>query len=209
MYVESNVKIRTCVSDVPWILALLGARALNVLPTLSSLWNLSSGSFLIEPVTGIGQKLERIDTHALFVVSTEVHYVVGSTRLFLLPHAETWAQYNTVPLSGPDRTFGEPAATYFRRFVETNIPTATDNPWGFSEPSGGYLPPMTCGALLYQVAAGKNINAEQMALRDRFRQLRKDYRQGRRWGVSHPTYKFAGKRRAKAWTDLTIPASQY
>lgn len=143
--VVARTKLRAGLSEDSLWAALLPLRAVNLLPTLSNVWDLLPQTFILDYFTNIGDYLEAVDNMMLFL-GLEVEYAVHSTSLIYQFTEEDCESYGfSVRKEGQN-----PGAGYriYNRWVTGEMPTILPTRLNvFGEPTINFS---ILGSLLYK-----------------------------------------------------------
>lgn len=141
MSVTARTKVRFKYGNSSLMIAMLGARAVGLLPTLSNLWDLIPRSFMVDWFTNIGGKLDLADSQ-LWALALEV---VGTTSSLTIE----WPIPGTILSANNCRPVTPPKLVRYHRTVSPRVPSYFPTRYDFLPPEG--LPDWkTVGALVYK-----------------------------------------------------------
>jgi hypothetical protein len=111
---------------------LMGVEGSGLAPTPSNLWDLVPFSFVADWFVGIGEKLEALESYALYATIAPA-YFVHSMRVSYYPHLLE------LRAAGVESTNDEPLVTYYRRRISRFLPPVRNLRPEFDSSAGNAL----------------------------------------------------------------------
>jgi hypothetical protein len=132
MIVRSKLRIR--MTDEAFLRTLVGLKAAGLLPSLSPLWEILPGSFIIDWFTNMNRRLKDIDTQ-FFMMCVDVQYAVHSYTIFEEVPSDLLSTYALESVGVPF------ASKAFIRHISMVMPSLRFSPFDFRgsspQPSAG------------------------------------------------------------------------
>ena len=141
--VRSTVRMKPMLDSL--LPALLPFKALGLLPSFSTLWDLFPGSFILDWWTDTGTALDIVD-NSMLMLAMETDYCVHSIKIV---HNIPDCDLREVGASSLNADGAEPGYSLYLRYVSRSLPTF--GPTRYPVISSGISSYSTAGALTYKI----------------------------------------------------------
>lgn len=142
-YLVTRSKVVFRMSDSSFIIALLKLNRSGLAPTLSNLWEVLPGSFIVDWFFRIGRRIQDVENSGL-LLALEIESFVHSYEITSTIPEE---KLSSLGLTSPNHDF---AYRYYVRHLSVRVPTGEGSKFDFRQPSMGPDAGIV-GSLLWQV----------------------------------------------------------